>query len=85
MDRTRADNLKNIEELNELLRTDRTWVIQEFIWHLHNETRFPAKYYKDVMNFYLSDKVDPPESIHYTWACRNYLSSTQSKKSDNNE
>ena len=76
MDRTRAENIKNIEELNEMLRTDRTWVIQEFIWHLHDDTRWPAKYYKDVINFYLSDKVDPPESIHYTWACRNYNSST---------
>ena len=59
------------------MRENRNWIIQEFILHLHDETRWPSKYYKDVMNFYLSDKDEIPEAIHYTRCCREYNNSKQ--------
>jgi hypothetical protein len=48
-------------------------VAQEFVWHLHDETRWPAKYYKEVLHF-LFDVLngtkkfsDIPEEI--CWTC----------------
>ncbi len=55
------------------MKEDRTWIIQEFIWHLNDKTRWPAKYYKDVINFYLSNETEIPESIHYTRCCREFM------------
>lgn len=44
--------------------------LQEFIWHLHDDTRWPAKYYKAVINYCLdkakNPDLEPPEEIHYT-------------------
>ena len=56
--------------------------IQHFIWHLHDETRWPAKYYKAVINYALAHVKDPdlepPEEIHWTRCCREYHSSGES-------
>ena len=53
-------------------------VAQEFVWHLHDETRWPAKYYKDVL-YFLFDVMDgkktledAPKTIHYSYCLKNY-------------
>lgn len=57
-------------------------VAQAFIWHLHDETRWPAKYYKDVL-YFLFDVLEgkttvdeSPESIHYSKCCEEYAKPT---------
>ncbi len=50
--------------------------LDAFIFHLNDETRWPAKYFKDVIRYairHAKNKDDPPpESIHYTRCCEKF-------------
>ena len=50
--------------------------IQLFILELHDDTRWPSKYYKDVIRYAIAHAKDPtakpPKSIDYASCCREY-------------
>ena len=74
--------VERLKELKEKKRNARSWILQEFILHLHDDTRWPAEYFKEVINFYLSDSKVIPRAIHYTHCCQEYSRTSGEKANE---